>query len=184
MADRQLDPWQKVKTVHNLAADEVISALQKEIRRGHMENACQLAYELIQTSPELEQKLWQRLLVISVEDVGLGNQLAALLINALFQMHTVFRYGEGDRALFALHAVRVLSESEKDRSSDELLCWIKMTDAKPDIPEYALDMHTRKGQEMGRDLKHFVMEAAKVIPEKPDRNTDYREKLLKILGLD
>ncbi|MFN2305195.1 MAG: hypothetical protein ACK2TV_15815, partial [Anaerolineales bacterium] len=59
------DPWQKVKTVHDLAADEVISALQKEIRRSHTENACQLAYELIQTSPDLEHKLWQRLLVIS-----------------------------------------------------------------------------------------------------------------------
>jgi replication-associated recombination protein RarA len=184
MAEGHLDPWQKVKTVHNLAADEVISALQKEIRRGHTENACQLAYELLQTSPELEQKLWQRLLVISVEDVGLGNRQAALLINTLFQMHTVFRYGETDRALFAIHAVRILSGSEKDRSSDELLCWIKMTDAKPEIPEYALDMHTKRGQEMGRDINHFIVEAAKVIPEKPDRNTNYRDKLFEILGLD
>ncbi len=44
------DPWQKVKTYHDLPADEVISALQKEIRRGHTENAARLAYELIQTS--------------------------------------------------------------------------------------------------------------------------------------
>lgn len=184
MVEKHLDPWQKVKTVNNLAADEVISALQKEIRRGHTENACLLAYELLQTSSELEQKLWQRLLVISVEDVGLGNQLAAVLVNALFQMHLIFRFGEGDRALFAIHAVRILSESEKDRSSDELLCWIKMTDARPEIPEYALDMHTRQGQDLGRGFEHFILEAAKVVPEKSDRNTHYRELLIKILGLD
>ena len=183
MAERQIDPWQKRKTVNDLAADEVISALQKEIRRGYTENACLLAYELLQTSPELEQKLWQRLLVISVEDIGLGNQFAALLINSLFQMHNVFRYGESDRALFAIHAVRLLSECEKDRSSDELLCWIKMTDAIPEIPEYALDMHTKRGQDLGRDFAHFILEASKVIPEKADRNTNYRAKLIEILGL-
>lgn len=70
------DPWQKVKTIHDLAADEVISALQKEIRRGHTENACRLAYELILTSPELEEKMWRRLMVVSVEDIGMGDKQA------------------------------------------------------------------------------------------------------------
>lgn len=42
----QHDPWTQVKTRHDLAADQVISALQKEIRRGHTENAALLAYEM------------------------------------------------------------------------------------------------------------------------------------------
>jgi replication-associated recombination protein RarA len=64
------DPWVDVKTRHGLAADEVISALQKEIRRGQVENAALLAYEMVTTSPELEAFLWRRLLVISIEDPG------------------------------------------------------------------------------------------------------------------
>ena len=32
------DPWVKTKTYHDLPAAEVISALQKEIRRGNTEN--------------------------------------------------------------------------------------------------------------------------------------------------
>ncbi len=175
------DPWQKVMTYHDLPADEVISALQKEVRRGHTDNACRLAYELIQTSPELEEKLWIRLMVISVEDVGFGNTQAPVLVKALYDMHEKFSLGALDRPLFAIHAVRFLCKSEKDRSSDELINWIKQNDTLPEIPDYAIDMHTKRGQEMGRDIKHFYDEASKVDPEKKNRNTSYREKLLKML---
>jgi replication-associated recombination protein RarA len=178
------DPWQKVRTYHDLPADEVISALQKEIRRGHTENAVRLAYEMLKTSPDLEAKLWKRLMVISIEDIGMGNPQAPILINALFEMHDRFSEGAMDRPLFALHAVRFLSESEKDRSSDEMSFWIKMTDQAPDIPEYAIDMHTKRGAEMGRDLAYFFEEGSKVSPEKIERNRTYRERLLKLLDLD
>jgi replication-associated recombination protein RarA len=175
------DPWQKVMTSHDLPADEVISALQKEIRRGNTENACRLAYELISTSPELEEKLWIRLLVIAVEDVGFGEVNAPVLIHSLYEMHQQFSIGALDRPLFAIHAVRYLCSCEKDRSSDEMLNWLKQTDEAPEIPDYAVDMHTKRGQEMGRDIAHFFNEASKVAPEKPDRNTTYRERLLRLL---
>ncbi len=178
------DPWQKVRTTHDLPADEVISALQKEIRRGHTENACRLAYELISTSPELEEKLWKRLLVISVEDIGMGDTEAPVLINNLYEMHQRFSIGALDRPLFAIHAVRYLCESEKDRSSDELLNWLKQTDEAPEIPDYAIDMHTKRGQEMGRSLEHFYHDASKVFPEKADRNTVYRERLLNLFNIE
>ena len=72
MAEQNFDPWTWALTIHDLAADEVISALQKEIRRGNEENSAMLAYEMVATSPELERKLWDRLAVISVEDIGFG----------------------------------------------------------------------------------------------------------------
>lgn len=178
------DPWQKVKTYHDLPADEVISALQKEIRRGHTENAARLAYELIQTSPELEAKLWSRLAVISAEDVGMGNPNAPILINALHEMHERLSVGHTDRPLFAIHAVKFLCEQEKDRSSDELLNWLRQTNQAPEIPDYAIDMHTKRGAEMGRDLHYFFEEGSKVQPEKADRNKVYRERLLKLLEED
>lgn len=177
------DPWQKVRTAHDLPADEVISALQKEIRRGHAENACRLAYELISTSPELEEKLWMRLIVISVEDVGLGDVRAPVLINSLYEMHQRFSVGALDRPLFAIHAVRYLCECEKDRSSDELLNWIKQTQQAPHIPDYAIDMHTKRGHEMGRGVAHFYQEASKIEPEKEDRNRMYRQRLLGLIDL-
>lgn len=67
------DPWQKVKTIGGFDADLVISALQKEIRRGNEENAVLIAYEMFSTSLPLEDFLWTRLHVISVEDIGFAN---------------------------------------------------------------------------------------------------------------
>ena len=73
MADHPFDPWTRVRTIHDLPADEVISCLQKSIRRGMVENACLVAYEMMHTSPELERYMWDRLSIISVEDIGFGD---------------------------------------------------------------------------------------------------------------
>ncbi|HLV37027.1 MAG TPA: hypothetical protein VKY59_18020 [Spirillospora sp.] len=182
----QQDPWTRVRTLHDFPADEVISALQKEIRRGHTENAALLAYEMLITSPELEAYLWHRLQVISVEDIGYGNLQAPVLIETLYQMHQRIPRPRGDRYLFAIHAVRVLCQSQKERGSDELLNWVAQAVDKqgilPEIPDYALDMHTRRGQEMGRDYAHFLKEASKVAPEVPDRDTTYLDRLLAALN--
>ena len=108
MSSRGRDPWVDVKTYHGLPADQVISALQKEIRRGHTENAVLLGYEMVITSPALEDYLWQRLMVISVEDIGFGDPNAAILLNALYQMVGTFDRSVGERKLFAVHAIRYL----------------------------------------------------------------------------
>ena len=50
----------------------------------------------------------------------------------------------------------------------------------PEIPDYALDKHTTRGAEMGRDSFHFLNEASKVIPQKKVDN-DYKERYNKIL---
>ena len=43
------DPWQNAITKNGYPCDEVISALQKCIRRGLEEEACMFAYELFAT---------------------------------------------------------------------------------------------------------------------------------------
>jgi replication-associated recombination protein RarA len=181
----QQDPWTRVRTYHDLPADEVISALQKEIRRGNTENAAMLAYEMLITSPEMEAYLWHRLQVISVEDIGYGNLNAPILIETLYQMHSRIPRPRHDRYLFALHAVRVLAGSQKERGSDDLLNWIRRAiedeGVLPTIPDYAIDMHTKRGQEMGRDYEHFLNEASKVAPEMPNRDITYRDRLLAAL---
>ena len=63
MSTKKRDPWVDVTTYHGLPADQVISALQKEIRRGNTENAVLLGYEMVITSPPMEDYLWQRLMV-------------------------------------------------------------------------------------------------------------------------
>jgi replication-associated recombination protein RarA len=179
------DPWVDVKTFNGFQADHVISALQKEIRRGNEENAALLAYEMIITSPALEDYLWHRLQVISVEDIGFGEPLAPVLIQSLFAMNETCDRAVGERKLYAIHAVRYLCSCKKDRSSDEMINWINHTSKSgkllPVIPDYALDMHTAEGQKKGRGRRHFFEEASRIQPEAPDRNRTYLDRIMKML---
>lgn len=177
------DPWAKIKTRNNLAGDEVISALQKSIRRGNEKAACEFAYEMYITSPQFEEKLWRRLLAISVEDIGMGNPLAAIMVHNLNTMRKEFQYNESDRAMFFIHAIRYLCNSEKDRSSDLLKNIIIKSFAMgyvPEIPDIALDKHTTRGKEMGRGSEHFLHEASKVVPQAAVDN-HYKEDYAEIL---
>jgi replication-associated recombination protein RarA len=185
MSDTKRDPWVDVKTFHGYPADQIISAIQKEIRRGNSENGVLLAYEMVLTSPALEDYLWQRLMVISVEDIGFGEPTAPVLINSLYQMLQTFDQSLGERKLFAIHAVRYLCRCLKDRSSDEMIVWVKQaTERKglrPTIPDYALDMHTAEGSAMGRGLRHFFEVGAHLNHEDPDRDLKYRKRIFEIL---
>ncbi len=185
MADQQRDPWVDVRTRHGLPADEIISALQKEIRRGHTENAALIAYEMATTSPELEMYLWKRLQVISVEDIGWGDLHAPVLVRALFEMVRDLNRTDGERLLYAIAAVRYLCACKKDRSNDEMINWViqevESGHRLPEIPEYAIDMHTARGKAMGRGPRHFWEEGAKLEPELTDRDQTYRDRVMKLL---
>ncbi|WP_210528195.1 AAA family ATPase [Rubellimicrobium arenae] len=176
------DPWQKVRTLHDLPADEVISGLQKSLRRSLVDTALLLAYEMFLTSAELEDKLWSRLVVIAVEDVGLGHPTLPILVETLFQQRLRYPRPLGDRFLFAAHAVRLIAQSPKDRTSDDMTNWARLElvvrDRAPGVPDFAIDMHTRRGVELGRGYEHFVQEASRVENEHPDRDTSWRERIL------
>ena len=185
MSHLDRDPWVNVKTFNGFQADHVISALQKEIRRGNEENAALLAYEMIITSPALEDYLWHRLQVISVEDIGFGEPLAPVLVRSLFEMNEACDRAVGERKLYAIHAVRYLCSCKKDRSSDEMINWINHSSQSgrllPVIPDYALDMHTAEGQKKGRGRRYFFEEASRTSPEVPDRDRTYLERIMKML---
>lgn len=177
------DPWARTKTRNGLNGDEVISALQKSIRRGKERDACEFAYEMYITSPQFEEKLWRRLLAISVEDIGMGNTNAPIFIHSLNQMRKEFQYNEADRAMFFVHAIRYLCQSEKDRSSDLLKNIVIKNFAMgyvPEIPDIALDKHTTRGKNMGRGSEHFLNEASIVIPQKKVDN-HYKEEYAELL---
>lgn len=178
------DPWRGVTTRHGLPGDEVISALQKSIRRGYEEKAVEIAYEMYITSEQFEDKLWRRLMAISVEDIGFGNEQAPILIHTLNEMRKNFPYNDGDRPLFFVHAIRFLCQQKKERSSDDLKNIVIKNSERgycPQIPDYAYDCHTEKGIAMGRDVKHFLQEASKVIPQAENYDDTYKQRLLKLL---
>lgn len=184
----EADPWSRVKTVHGFAADELISVLQKSIRRGLVENAALTAYELFASGPEFEDQVWRRLEIISVEDVGLGRVDAPVLIHTLEDLRRRSMRESADRFIYLVHAVRVLALSQKDRTSDELANWVRGAvddgSARPEVFDDAIDMHTRRGQEQGRDFRHWFTNGARVANELPERDQTYRARVLAKLDRD
>lgn len=148
-------------------ADVVISALQKFIRRGRTEDAARAAYELYLTGEELTAYLWKRLMVISVEDIGLGQPMAPVIVDALWNMSRQLPRNCSDYAMLFIHAVRYLCTCQKERGSSLLTSVTKRRirdGEKFDLPDYIFDMHTIEGQNKGRNIEHFLEASASVYP--------------------
>lgn len=175
--------FEETKTRNGLVLAEVTSSLQKSIRRGWTEKACEFAYEIYTSSPLLLDHLWTRLMTISVEDIGFGNKEVMGQVYMLNEVRKNFPYKSVDQPIFFIHAIRLMCESEKDRSSDLLKNIVIKKFAMgytPEIPEIALDKHTRRGRAAGKDSFHFFHEASKVIPQ-AEINNDYRQRYEEIL---
>ena len=161
------DPWANIVSRNGFKGDELVSMLQKSIRRGNEENALAAAYEMYITSPQFEEKLWRRLLSISVEDIGFGNVEAPELIYTLYMM------------------IRFLCRQQKERTSDNVKNMVIRKFAHgdiPPVPDYAFDMHTAKGRAMGRNEEHFLTQASRVSPEVDDPQVrKIREQYLEYL---
>ena len=52
---------------------------------------------------------------------------------------------------------------------------------KPEIPDYAYDMHTGKGREMGRDILDFLDIRSKVTPLAEDYDPTYENQMREML---
>ena len=163
--------------------DEVISVLQKEIRRGK-------EYEAVYWAVELEsfnaRALWNRLRVIASEDVGVAEPHAPLIVSALESAYwDAKEKKKGESVLFFVNAVVILARAPKCRVADDLM--ITLIDSvergeRLEMPDYAVDKHTFRGRRMGRGVKHFVEEGSRIANEGADN--PYRETAERILLRD
>jgi hypothetical protein len=111
------DPYTRLTSPRGIPVDQLVSVLQKEIRRSNVDNAVLAAYEMLTTSPEIAEHLWHRLKLIAVEDIGMGEPLAPVLLNSLYENYCAATGGE--QTMMAVHAVRFLATAKKDRTSSE-----------------------------------------------------------------
>jgi hypothetical protein len=100
-----VDPW--------VAA----SGLQKGIRRGDAAVALACAATLLHARPD---RLWRRLVVIAIEDVGIADLELARQIVAISGQKAWRRQQGGDERI-AGHLIERLCRSAKERSCDDLI---------------------------------------------------------------
>ena len=155
------------ETPHGHEAFEAISALQKAIRRGDVEGAAYFAWQL--EAAGLGAWLWRRLRIIDSEDCAVDPHLPAT-IEALHGRYLDLRKkkGSGDALLVVIHAAILLAEAPKSR----LACWMAVAFdggavPKREVPDEALDRHTRRGRQRGRGWEHFWSEASRLEHHEP-----------------
>lgn len=173
--------WKSLKSLNGYAADEVISALQKEIRRKNVDQAIFWAYEMCLSGEVFQIKLWERLVAIAVEDVGFGNPIGCVVIQSLKQAFWSEFEHTDDKYIQAMFAAAYLANSPKDRFIDEIKNYFTLTKKLIKIPEYALDKHTKKGKEMGRGDEYFWTVGNILKPELATRNKKYLRKIQKMV---
>lgn len=140
---------------------EVASAFQKSIRRGLLEDAMYWGIELYESS--YAEYAWKRMVIMASEDVGLGEPSCIVQIMALKQSYDYLelRHDQGAKKLPFTQAVVVLVKSRKSRFVDHAITvyWQQNREEMKTIPDWAFDMHTRKGKAMGRGLSYFYKES-------------------------
>jgi len=176
------------RTMRGFVLGEVVSALQKSIRRNDEKQAVQWAAEMDQSG--FGSYLWNRLTIITSEDVGVGwpegPAVIASLRKSYEDMVAKGRRGGSER-IFVIHATMLLARAKKSRRVDVAI-WAAYGNEKPEfpeIPDYALDWHTARGRAMGRNdsspegLRHWLEEAAKLENEdEMATEADYMERFM------
>ena len=154
---------------------EVMSSLQKNIRRGNEKVALKRAYQLIQLSGH--RPLINRLKTILYEDVGVTSSLF-LQARASLEDYEKMVGTHKDWVLALSSAIIAMSRSEKNRDACNLHIIVEdeLTSGKIEpIEDYALDRHTVRGKQKGRNWDFFFQESVKCNVDKS--NIDYKEKV-------
>jgi len=169
-------------TKHGYDHYELISALQKCIRRGMDYEAVHFAIELETFNPTM---LWNRLRIISCEDIGPANPVMPLLIDLLQKQYLAekSKLTTNTHQLFLINAVVCLCHSQKSRITEDLLSIVNYERENENkflnIPDFALDIHTKQGKNKGRGIDHFFTEGNKI--ENEGIINPYTEKAKKLL---
>jgi len=159
----------KFVTKRGYALLDVSSALQKSIRRGDAKMAGYMAIELFESG--YAAYAWRRLLTISAEDCwGVITHEVEALYRSWMVIH---KKKKGAGRVFLAKATILLAQCKKSRDADHLTNLVYDPDGmdeevqvaldqpnlpKLEIPEYAYDVHTKRGRILGKTKKDFMVD--------------------------
>jgi len=188
---RELRP-SELQVSDGTSLDVAVSTLIKELRRG---NEAAALYWAMQLNERFWRYVWRRLLIFCSEDVGLANNDAIVQVLALREAYMITkeesRSNVGD-VNFLAHAVFLLARSPKNKETGFAHMMVNRVRAdygwRPEVPDYALDMHTKEGRERrpnGHDQgRHWLEESSIVLNQEGPLDWEaYQWRLSGRLGL-
>ncbi len=166
---------------------EVLSAVIKEIRRGDREAAVYWAYQMFTADQVAAEFLWESLVTCALEDVGLAEPNAINVVMSAKKFYEELPTGYIGGHLAVTFVVAYLVGCPKSRLTDEMLFDLmqQLEEEGPtrEIPDYALDHHTKRGREMGRDERFFFEEASRLNNERLFTHK-YRDRIMQRVKKD
>ena len=125
------------------------------------------------------------MVIMSCEDVGLGDPYVNMVImnlKATYDYLVALKERSKPEKLPFTQAVLTLVHAKKSRYNDLAICvyWQENQSKAYPIPEYAYDMHTRRGKAMGHGIDHFYDVAAVINNRNKMPNEDEMERLARI----
>lgn len=136
--------------------DELASWLIKSIRRGLLDDAAFAASEIDEAG--YGGYVFRRLAIAAVEDVGLADPLAALVVDVHRRNWLEERKRKDAGTAHRLHllaAVAYLCNAPKSRMIDHLTIATYEGDRQRQPPTWVYDLHTRTGRAAGADVEQF-----------------------------
>jgi replication-associated recombination protein RarA len=156
----------QVVTVGGYDLSEVASAFQKEVRRGNEGLSLFWASEMDLSG--YGEYAWKRLRIMVSEDIGLAEPMLPAVIDALYRTWKDLRakkdQPQPSPRLMLVQAVMMCANAKKSRAVCHASIVTYRSRPKVEMPDYALDKHTRRGRQKGRGFKHFFEEGAKLWP--------------------
>ena len=150
------------KTNCGVPYDELISGIQKMIRRGKEKEALVLAQELFASG--YPAAVARRLMIIACEDIGLANPPVVAQVYTLCMGYLALkkdaRAGSDPEPLALYMAIMLLARSPKNRECDDAQIWIlkaladKLISPQQVVDENPIiaDKHTDRGKARLRNL--------------------------------
>jgi replication-associated recombination protein RarA len=173
-----------LKTKRGYDFYEVASALQKSVRRNLPDMAGYFALELFHSG--FGEYVWKRLLTISAEDChGLITREIKALQESYILVNRKRPKGELPKGrIFISKAVLILCAAPKNRDADhlqnliydkrsigedrirEFIDSIEINRDRIPVPEFAYDVHTKKGRRMGMTKHDFFRQEQRALKPK------------------
>ena len=178
--------------------DEVVSSLQKEIRRNHTKAAVYWALEMCRSG--FTRYLWRRLFIVASEDIGLADDAVASTLQALYanwraliELTADSKKQESELVnderftLPIVHAVMRLATARKNREVADCKTVVNTEyerGTRAEVPDYAKDKHTASGKALGRGEEFFQAEGRYVIPEFSIDGNPFKRELGKLTNTE
>jgi replication-associated recombination protein RarA len=156
MPQRELPPTRRGYQPH-----EVVSALQKAVRRSKPEEAAYWAIELFASG--YHNWLFKRLYEIAFEDTTLPRVPGALADLAVIETRAMKQHPKAGGMEVVAAAVMLATAPKSNINSRLVMTLVSDNAERLEVPDEALDRHTRAGRGMGRGWDHFREEAGQLI---------------------